>query len=92
MFREWCGCDPVLLSVQKEVFRGSVEQLSYVVRVVAASFRDLEGFQQPVPSPASNAARRYCCRTAVASRKRELLLDRYVAVVGLLVRRLCGAA
>ena len=47
-FREWRGCDPVLLSVQKEVFRGSAEQLSYVVHVVAACFRDLEGLQQPV--------------------------------------------
>ena len=38
----------MLLSVQEEILRGGVEELSEVVRVVAACLWDLEGLQQPV--------------------------------------------
>jgi hypothetical protein len=38
----------VSLSIQEEVLRGGVEELSDVVRVVAACLWDLEGPQQPV--------------------------------------------
>ena len=48
MFCEWCGRDPVLLSVQEEILRGGVEELGEAVRVVTACLWDLEGLQQPV--------------------------------------------
>ena len=38
----------MLLSVQEEILRGSVEDISEVVRVVTACLWDLEGLQQPV--------------------------------------------